>query len=76
MHNAQADGDMYNDQTDGDLHNDQTYFDIENLQVGTFGVEIKVEIKNYPICVYMLYHTPFSLRVLFLAWKIEDRDGG
>ena len=46
----------------GDLHNDQTYFDIKIYRWEHIEVKLKLKLSN--MC--MLYHTPSSLRGLYL----------
>ena len=51
------------------------YFDIKIYIREHLELELKLKLKLSNMYTYMLYHTPSSLRGLYLDWKIEDSDG-
>ena len=51
------------------------YFDIKIYIWEHFELELKSKLKLSNMCMHTLYHTPSSLRGLYLDWKIEDSDG-
>ena len=52
------------------------YFDIKIYIWEHLELELKLKkLKLSNMYMHMLYHTPSSLRGLYLDWKIEDSDG-
>ena len=51
------------------------YFDIKIYIREHLELELKSKLKLSNMCMYTLYHTPSSLRGLYLDWKIEDSNG-
>ena len=51
------------------------YFDIKIYIWENLELELKLKLKLSNMYTYTLYHTPSSLRGLYLDWKIEDSDG-
>ena len=51
------------------------YFDIKIYIWEHVELELKSKLKLSNMYMHTLYHTPSSLRGLYVDWKIEDSDG-